>query len=744
MLITTATALALGLLAARYLRFPTTKRPLEHFALAYLTGSAVLSLIVFAVAALGWSHSWTYLILLLAALTAVHVSKALPCPSIPSKRHFLLLLPFAAYTIFYLLHAAAPELSPDGSYYHLGFVELYHRTGRLVTLTDTFFNHMPQGAELLFLHAYTFGQHSAASLTHLTLLLALTALIFTYARNHLNLPTPAAALAAFAVFASPLIGWDATRAYVDVALAAAIFGMFYLLQLPTLTPKLAAAAGLLAGFAFSIKYMGGIALPLGALLILITPHTHRFQTLTAFSATALLTFAPWAIRNWITIGNPLSPFFTTWFPNPHVFPDFTRQLTHLMYNQFFPGWLMLPIEYTIRGCHTQGLLGPLFLLSPIALLLALRTQPGRRVALAAFVLLLLYPTAITRYIIPAAPFLALTLALALAKWPRTAIALMTFHAITAMPPVVDRYSGPYAMRFGRTPTLNEALRIVPEPVYLANQHAGYDVARMVDKHVPPNQTLYSFVSFPEAYSRTKALMYYTSARAMMATEIFFTPIDASPLFPNGQRMLSGLDPKLTPTCRLTYTFPPTTAASLRLVLTQSHPSFWTITDLHPTPTTAPEASRSPWYAHYAADNNPVTLWSTRLPAARNDSYTFQPPPEPLHRLTVSAPPDQCDTNAAARTARLEYQPTPNAPWQTLASQPQATYVPIEGDLRPQAACELASRGISYVLVNQGNLIADDIRNHTAQWNLQPVDQAENFILYSLHPCNSKPLRESPQ
>ena len=73
---------------------------------------------------------------------------------------------------------------------------------------------------------------------------------------------------------------------------------------------------------------------------------------------------------------------------------------------------------TIHGGLSRGLLGPVFLLAPLALL-SLKTAHGTRLLAAAVIFALVWPANVdTRFLIPAAPFLALALGLALApvRW----------------------------------------------------------------------------------------------------------------------------------------------------------------------------------------------------------------------------------------------------------------------------------------------------------------------------------------
>ncbi len=82
---------------------------------------------------------------------------------------------------------------------------------------------------MLFLFAFAFGKHSAAAMVHFAFLLALVWQMIAYSRRA-GFPLPGIC-AALLVFASPVVGIDASSAYNDVALACVAFTLFCLLQL---------------------------------------------------------------------------------------------------------------------------------------------------------------------------------------------------------------------------------------------------------------------------------------------------------------------------------------------------------------------------------------------------------------------------------------------------------------------------------------------------------------------------------
>ncbi len=732
-----------GLLLFRSLRIEL--RGLERYALASLAGSTLVSFSTLVLAIAGLAHPISYCLLAALALAGclwrrVFVRER---PEPPRLKRRFRLVPLALFAVFgwiYLLHAMAPECSPDGSYYHLGFVSLYNEAGRLVKVPDNMYAHFPQSVEMLFLTAFSVGRHSAASLVELAFLADLAVLLYCFGCR-LGLPW-VGLFGSFAVFASPIVGWTGTRAYIDVAVAAAVFGMFYFLQLWEWrrSVNLLIPAGLLAGFAFGSKYTAVLVLPLGIAWILLLgkrrPYWEYLRGVLVFLSCAALLFAPWLARNWVWYGNPFSPFFNRWFPNPYTFPSFEREYSALLRSlDGLSGWYAIPLEVTVRGFHLQGLLGPLFLLAPVSLL-ALRNPVGRRLCAAALVFTATYPLNLgTRFLITALPFVALAIGTVIAKLRGAVPALILAHALTAFPAVVDRYSHPYAMRLGRVPSLAEAFRTIPEDVTLRSRSCGYEAARAVERLVPAESEVYSFIGFPEAYSRKKGLTYYTSARANMITESLLSPMSVVPLF-RGRPMLSGLKPDLAPVCEMLFSFPSATISAIRLVEPRvGDGAIWSVSDVRIfrsgrvvqfSSEMRVTASHSHWYAARAFDDNPATLWSSREPVCPG-----------MYLGAAFSTPEQADT-VVVRSPRDQQSLVPKLEgfvegvgWRLLDGRPSVSIVPAPANLRRLAAQAVRRDGVEYLLVNEGNAVADDFTSHLREWMLEKVASAGNFTLYRI-------------
>ncbi len=162
----------------------------------------------------------------------------------------------------------------------------------------------------------------------------------------------------------------------------------------------------------------------------------------------------------------------------------------------------------MRGGVLGGLLGPVFLLAPLGLL-ALRFPAGRQLLLAALLFGLPYIGNIgTRFLLPALPFVALSMGLAVAGSSVAAVALTVAHAIFSWPPVMPRYCSPDAWRLTaedsvRAGAAHRKRRVVPEL-----PHADYGTARMLDRLMPPGAKVFTFSGAPEAYTPREILVAY--------------------------------------------------------------------------------------------------------------------------------------------------------------------------------------------------------------------------------------------
>src|ERR1700693_213102 len=466
-LFTVTTAWALGMLLLRKLSL--VFYCWEERLFAFIGGAALLSAVVFVLCAAQLAWKALFLVLGLAIIayalrSGAHRPSGDSFPPLPQLWRWIFLVVFSAFTVLYFINALEPESSPDGMSYHLGVVAKYQRTHGFPRITTDIYASLSEGIELLFLWAFEYGRHSAAALVHFAFFIALIFLILSYARR-IGRPVVGVAAAIF-TYASPVVGLDGTIAYIDVGITAVLFALFYLLQIwdQERNAKLFIPIGILAGFSYAVKYTAFVAVPYALGFIawkLWRARKPLLRPVLVVSALALAFILPWMVKSWIEVANPFSPFANRFFPNPYVHISFED--TYRKYMQVYAltsDW-QIPWQVTVRGDLTTGLIGPLFLLTPIALL-ALRFREGRQLLLAGLIFGLPYLTNVgTRFLIPAIPFISLSLALALSGLQWLLLVLVAAHAISCWPNVVQRYCSPAAWRLVKV-SPKAALRIQPQ------------------------------------------------------------------------------------------------------------------------------------------------------------------------------------------------------------------------------------------------------------------------------------------
>ena len=226
-LFTGLTAQSLGLLLLQRLRPRFTRE--EQYVYAFISGSALLSLLVFIAAAVHLVWTATFVAIGLTAIGAclwkrAYVPEKAKLERLPRLYSVLMWASMLTYGVFAFVNALAPEASADGSMYHLGLVQRYmdqHGFGRITT---SMYANLPLGIEMLFLFAFSLGRHSAAALVHFEFYLVLP-LMMVVVGKRFGYPK-AGAMAAILVFLSPVFVFDGSSAYIDVALACIVFALF--------------------------------------------------------------------------------------------------------------------------------------------------------------------------------------------------------------------------------------------------------------------------------------------------------------------------------------------------------------------------------------------------------------------------------------------------------------------------------------------------------------------------------------
>ena len=721
-LFTVTTAWALGALVIRKLSL--TLYRVEERVLAFTLGSACLSAIVFLLCSVRLAHRGVFLGVGLAIIgyavhSGVHRRMGKPLPPLSRPWHWVFVSIFGAFVLFYLTNAMAPEVSPDGLAYHLSFVAKYARAHGFVPITTNMYASLSQGAELLFLFAFEFGRHSAAALVHFAFWIALALMILCYGRR-IGRPQAGVAAAIFTCVA-PVVALDGSVAYIDVAEAAVVFAVFYLLQIwdADRNPKLLAPIGILAGFAYAVKYTGGLAVLYSVGFVawkLWRAKRPLIRSLVVVSALALLMILPWMVKNWIIVDNPISPLGNRLFPNPHVHISMEESWRQYLRTYGLVSYSELPRQLTLRGDQVNGFFGPLFLLAPLALL-AVRFSAGRQLLLAGAIFALPYFSNVgARFLIPAIPFISFCLALTLAQAKWLLLLLTVGHAVASLPSVYHLYCARHTWALDKV-SVKAALRIESEESFLSRHSDDYVVARMLDRLVTPSGRVFAFTPPAESYTSRDLLIGYQAGYNELLQDIVWTPVFS--YFP--------------PTRILKFQFPSRELRKVRIVQTRRVPNVqWSVAELRVFDgqelPRAPEwrltARPNPWDVQLAFDNSPVTRWRT-WQDAEPGMYVEVDFGKSQHvdSAVVESSGDSAETNV-----KLDGMAS-DGRWTTLSEHPLESRVSTSVSLRLAAAGELKARGIRHILVDDSNIGAEDFRLHSKVWGMTLLGQWKTHRLY---------------
>jgi hypothetical protein len=669
---TVLSALAAGALLAHALRL---RLP---WPVAFVVGACPLSLIVTILALAGLAQKGVFLALgiaLLAATSALDAHAWLdPLPPLP--RWFW--VGFAPFTLCYFVNAMAPEISADGATYHLGVVNRYYDAHRMIPLPYNFYGSLSQGVEMLFLFAWAFGRHSAASMVHFAFLVAVPLMLADFgARKGLVF---ASAFAGLLFYATPVAGMAGTNAYIDVAVAAAWFALFFVLD--AAGERAAIPAGMLAGFLYSAKYTAFLAMA-----YVVWALRRKWRALAMASAVATVFLLPWLLRNWAWWGNPFAPLLNAWFPNPLVTSVFEHEWTRDLRTYDLQGAGEWAWNLFVMGDKISGTLGPVWLLAPLGFL----EWPWVLAAAA-------YPLNIgTRFLLPALPFLAWGVGKFLSRWRKVALIILAAHLLLSWPYFLRWYANGWTLDriYWR-----QALRIEPEESWLNHRSQEYRVARMIETHVPPGELVYVASQVAESYTLRPIAASYQSTFSLRIRDILLTPIYNS-YWPAWRHEVLIQRP----------------ARRIRFVQTATHPgSRWSISEITPRPARV-RASSDQWLLEYAIDGNPYTRWHSGVTLHPGQWFEMEYD-ENVERIVLRMTRDQFDAQMVVEGLEAE----------TIAEDEGEPH----GEMTRWASETMRQLGVRYLSITSDDFGYQEIVRDPTSWNLTLVAERGPAKLYKLN------------
>ena len=691
----------------------------ERIPLAFVLGAACLHLVIFAILVLHLGY-WPVLVCALAGIIGMSLrgtaQSSKPAPPLSLPLRVVLGLCAGVFSILYLVNAWAPEVSPDGSGYHLGFVARELREHGFRPITTNLYGMLSEGVEMLYVPAFAIGRHSAAALVHFAFAIALALTILAYGRR-IGKPWAGAA-GALLTFASPVVGASGSAAYVDVATAAIVFAVFYWTEIwdEQKDMRLLIPVGLLAGYAYAAKYT---AFTIGVYaLAFVAWRTRRLRPVLLVAGCALVMAGPWMARNWIWYQNPLAPFGNWLFRNPYIHIIFEHSYSANLRTYLMPSLWPLPIELTVRGGFTYGIIGPAFLLLPAALV-ALRYQAGRRLLLAGTLVFSTYFANIgTRFLIPCLPFFSLAIGLAFAESVPLLGMMMVFHAVASWPPVMNRYVNFNCWRLVRFP-YKAALRITPPAKFLMENSYGYAVARLIEEHVPKGEPVLAMTGLADSYTTHEVLVSFQSAGNQALADT----------------VNMGWDTTLQPSLQRVFRFEARPVRRMRVLQTAQaeDPEQWNVHELrfyYQGKELARNASwrlrawPNPWEVQFAFDNSLATRWRSgeiAFPGMYLDADFGSEQMVDEVRLVTSSDFERI-------RLRVESLNSSNA-WENVAENPKLETSTIPSAIRVMAISEMRERGIPNLLIYDSNYGAAEFAKDPEAWGLKLVARGEDTRLY---------------
>ncbi len=739
--------LALG--AVRPLRGTLTVA--EGWLLAFALGSALLSTLVFGLCALKLVYDASFWAVGLTVGAAWTRWGRWTWPSRPGALlpggtawRLLLVVPAAVYGTLYAVHTLAPETRFDAMGYHLGLVQRYYRHHGFIPITTNMYAQLSQGAEMLYLFAYSLGRESAAKIVHGAFLVGMVgALLALGARQDSR---RAGVFAAVMLFTCPVVIPDATAAYNDCALAFMLLAVFHCTAVWHRQRHTAwlAIIGPLIGFSGAIKatgfVAGAVAVAVVGLLLRDRDYVGARRAAAVIALTAAAVGGPWLAKNaWFT-GNPAAPFLNAWFPNPYYTVAWEAEYTQAMRSyQAEPQdrleqLLAAPIDLA-RGERYGGSVGWVFLLAPAAL-------AGWR---SRFVLALLAAAAIsglpwlanagTRFLLPSLPFLALAMGRALERLPpRPCLAVgavvLAVQCVTSWPAQRARWYYEHLWSVEGFPW-RAALRLEPAKWHLARNVKFFLLADRLDKLPDASTRILSFCDLPEAYFQAELLVYFQGLENQELAEAVLAP----------------LKPGERPDRALRLRWPAERLEGLRITpALRKGMRAWTVSELRllqdgialePTPSWRFEAEPLPWHAHRLSDGDIFSRWSSREPPREGMGI------EVLFRGSVAVDGVELvhpQTASRSHQGLVVHGLSSAGDWRALRLSEtalRAIEIP-HGAMRQAAAAMLRRHGIEYVVFDldpqdhfypQTRVVASDPRS----WGLRRVYVDRTAELYQVLP-----------
>lgn len=344
----------------------------------------------------------------------------------PSWKTVVWVIAFVCLALAVLIPAMAPPSGADWDSlaYHLAIPKLYLQHHGFYYIDFASHSNFPFLVEMLYTPALSMGSPAGAKMVHYLYGVLLVLAVVMLVRKHF---TPKAApLAALAIAGMPIVLWEATTAYIDLATALyTVLAVHFLVDyLDSSDRRALVGCGIAAGFAASTKMTGLALIALLAGWVVIDRFRGRVVARAVmFVGVALLVCSPWYLKTLIYTGNPVYPFFYSIFGGRDWTSELARNYAASQAEFGMGGglgnFLLIPWNLTFhwtafcdRG-QPWLIVGPILLVAVLLLLLA-RCRSRKLIGLILFFVVQLAVwfalTQQSRYLIPAFAVLAVIVA----------------------------------------------------------------------------------------------------------------------------------------------------------------------------------------------------------------------------------------------------------------------------------------------------------------------------------------------
>lgn len=196
------------------------------------------------------------------------------------------------------------ELEWDSLSYHLAAPKRYLQEGRIYYIPDDHHSNFPFTLQMLYLWMLSLGSVSGAKLCHWLCGVLLTISVYTCGVRYFH--KAVGQVAAVMVATTPILLWESTTAYIDLALALFSFLSFYAALNLSEDRRWLLVSAALMGLALGTKSTALVFWGMGAggLLVARVP----LPRVVLWAGVALAVGLPWYLKTFLYTGDPVYPF----------------------------------------------------------------------------------------------------------------------------------------------------------------------------------------------------------------------------------------------------------------------------------------------------------------------------------------------------------------------------------------------------------------------------------------------------